>query len=89
MQEKSITIINKLGLHARAASKLSSLAASYQSDIQLSRDEKTVDAKSIMQVMMLAASQGCQININTDGEDEADAMNAIERLINEKFGEDE
>ncbi len=89
MLEKQITIINKLGLHARAAAKLINVTSSFSSDIKITKDERTVDGKSIMSVMMLAASKGTQLTLTTSGEDEQQAMDAIELLINNRFDEEE
>ncbi|WP_296056846.1 HPr family phosphocarrier protein [uncultured Amphritea sp.] len=89
MLEKQITIINKLGLHARAAAKLINVTSSFSSDIQLTKDGRKVDGKSIMSVMMLAASKGTELTISTSGEDEHQAMDAIELLINNRFDEEE
>ena len=83
------TIVNKLGLHARAAAKLTHLAGSYQCDIWLSRSGRRVNAKSIMGVMMLAAGQGTSVLIEADGADAEQAIGALTRLIAEKFGEGE
>ena len=82
-------IINKLGLHARAAAKLTHLASSFDSEIWISRSGRRVNAKSIMGVMMLAAGMGSTVQLETDGPDENEAMEAIERLFAEKFGEGE
>jgi phosphocarrier protein len=84
-----VLIINKLGLHARASAKLTQLASSFKSEVMLSRNNRRVNAKSIMGVMMLAAAKGATISIETDGEDEAVAMKAIVKLINDYFGEGE
>lgn len=89
MTEKELTIINKLGLHARAAAKLVSLASTFESEVELIRNDRKVNGKSIMGVMMLAASQGTNITVRTDGEDEAEAIQQIESLIEDKFGEGE
>tara|TARA_R110001592_G_scaffold59620_2_gene180914 strand:+ start:36765 stop:37034 length:270 start_codon:yes stop_codon:yes gene_type:complete len=89
MLSENIVIINKLGLHARAAAKFVSTATRFESSIKISKDDRTVDGKSIMSVMMLAASCGTTINIATDGSDEQDAIQAIKDLINDKFGEGE
>ena len=89
MIKSSITISNKLGLHARASAKLTKLAGSYKSDIHLSRNGRRVNAKSIMGVMMLAAGLGSEIEIEVDGADESDAMDALRALIDSKFGESE
>lgn len=89
MIERDITISNKLGLHARAAAKLVSTASQYGASIHLQKNGQEVNAKSIMGVMMLAASQGTTIVLKVDGDDEASAMDALTNLINDKFGEDE
>lgn len=88
MLKKEITIINKLGLHARAAAKFVSLAASFSSDIGLARDNKRVNGKSIMGVMMLAASKGTILELSAEGNDEALAMERLEELIQNRFGEE-
>ena len=85
----SIKIINKLGLHARASAKLTQIANQFESDIWLEKNDKKVNAKSIMGVMMLAASQGTNIIITTEGPDEKEALNSIVALINNFFGEGE
>lgn len=82
-----ISISNKLGLHARASAKLTKLAGSYPCEIFLSRGTRRVNAKSIMGVMMLAAGLGAEIEIETDGEREQEAMDALRALIDDKFGE--
>ena len=87
MQQREVEIINKLGLHARASAKLTQLAAKYQSDVQMSRNGRKVNAKSIMGVMMLAAGKGSKVVIEIDGPDESDAMDAITALIADYFGE--
>ena len=89
MQSSNITIINKLGLHARASAKLASLANDFESQINIHKDGKNVDGKSIMQLMMLAANIGTQITINIEGNDEDEAMNALCVLINNRFDEQE
>ena len=89
MIKTTITISNKLGLHARASAKLTKLAASYKSEVFMSRNGRRVNAKSIMGVMMLAAGLGCEVEIETQGEDEREAMDAIVVLINDRFGEGE
>ena len=89
MIKQSITISNKLGLHARASAKLTKLTGSFQSDVFMTRNDRRVNAKSIMGVMMLAAGIGTTIEIDTDGEREQEAMDAILALINDKFGEGE
>ena len=87
MIKTRIRISNKLGLHARASAKLTKLAGSFRSDIHLMRNDRRVNAKSIMGVMMLAAGIGIEIEIETDGADERVAMDALTALINDKFGE--
>jgi phosphocarrier protein HPr len=89
MISKDITIINKLGLHARAAARLVSLASTFDSDIRVTKQGKTVNGKSIMGVMMLAASQNSVITLSAEGEDEQIAMQKIAALISDRFGEDE
>ncbi len=89
MIQSSITISNKLGLHARASAKLTKLAGSFRSDIHLSRNGRRVNAKSIMGVMMLAAGLGATVDIEADGPDEAEAMAALRALIDGRFGEGE
>lgn len=85
----NIEIINKLGLHARAASKLVSVTTKYSCDIKITKDDKTVDGKSIMSLMMLAASKGTTLQISTQGADENEALDAIIQLINNRFDEEE
>jgi len=87
MLQREVEIVNKLGLHARASAKLTQLAARYQSEVQMSRNGRKVNAKSIMGVMMLAAGKGSKVVIETDGPDESDAMEAIVTLIGDYFGE--
>ncbi|MCB1958475.1 MAG: HPr family phosphocarrier protein [Rhodocyclaceae bacterium] len=82
-------IINKLGLHARASAKLTQLASSYPCEVWLERNERRVNAKSIMGVMMLAAAKGCTILIDTHGERDQEAMDALLKLINDRFDEEE
>ena len=87
MPQREVEIVNKLGLHARASAKLTQLAAKYQSEVVLSRNNRKVNAKSIMGVMMLAAGKGTKVTLETSGPDEAEAMEAIVTLINDCFGE--
>ncbi|CAN5500471.1 HPr family phosphocarrier protein [soil metagenome] len=87
MIKNTITISNKLGLHARASAKLTKLAGSFKSEIFMSRNGRRVNAKSIMGVMMLAASIDSQVELETAGVDEVEAMDALVALINDKFGE--
>ncbi|WP_293662353.1 HPr family phosphocarrier protein [Rhodoferax sp. OV413] len=81
------TIVNKLGLHARASAKLTKLAGSFPCEVWMSRGERRVNAKSIMGVMMLAAGIGAEVTLETDGAQEQEAMDALLALINDKFGE--
>ena len=87
--KQSITVINKLGLHARASAKLTKVAGSCPCQVWISRGERRVNAKSIMGVMMLAAGVGSQLEIETMGDQEKEAMEALIGLINDKFGESE
>tara|TARA_B100000925_G_C21964372_1_gene454843 strand:- start:1072 stop:1341 length:270 start_codon:yes stop_codon:yes gene_type:complete len=87
MISKSMKILNKLGLHARAAAKVVSVANAYKSNITLKKDKKNADAKSIMKILMLSASKGSSIEIIIDGNDQDDAMNAIVELFENGFGE--
>ena len=88
MIEKSVTVINKAGLHARAASKLVGLTSGFSSKIRIGH-EKMVDGKSILSLMMLAAVKGTTLKVITDGDDEEEAMAAILALINDRFEEDQ
>ena len=87
MIRHTLTISNKLGLHARASAKLTKLAGSFQCEVFMSRGGRRVNAKSIMGVMMLAAGLGAEVEVETEGVDEQAAMEAITALINDKFGE--
>ena len=89
MIEKQTTIINKLGLHARASAKLTKLAGSFPCEVWIQRGERRVNAKSIMGVMMLAAGMGTAVTLQTSGEREQEAMQALLALIEDKFGEGE
>jgi len=89
MIKTTVTISNKLGLHARASAKLTKLASSHASDVWMSRGDRRVNAKSIMGVMMLAAGIGTTVEIETSGPDEQAAMDALVALIDDKFGEGE
>ncbi|MDP1935653.1 MAG: HPr family phosphocarrier protein [Hydrogenophaga sp.] len=89
MIKTTVTISNKLGLHARASAKLTKLAGSFVSDVWMSRGDRRVNAKSIMGVMMLAAGLGSTVEVETIGADEQVAMDALIALINDKFGEGE
>ena len=89
MIQTEATISNKLGLHARASAKLTKLAGSYPCEVWMSKGERRINAKSIMGVMMLAAGLGTQVEVETDGAQEQEAMNALLALIDDKFGEGE
>ena len=89
MLRRTVTIVNKLGLHARAAAKFVQVASGFNSEININFAGKEVSGKSIMGVMMLAAGKGCDIDIIASGTDEDDAINAMEQLIQNRFGEDE
>jgi phosphocarrier protein len=89
MQRQDIEIINKLGLHARASAKLTQLATQFKSDVWVTRNERRINAKSIMGVMMLAAAKGSMVQVETEGEDEVEAMEALRMLVMDKFGEAE
>jgi phosphocarrier protein HPr len=85
---REVCIVNKLGLHARAAAKLVTLASTFESEVHLVRGSKRVNGKSIMGVMMLAAGRGTTIEVIAEGEDEDEAVERIEDLIKRRFGED-
>jgi phosphocarrier protein HPr len=87
MIQKKLTIVNKLGLHARAAAKFVAHASRYSSDISVLRDKQRVNGKSIMGVMMLAANKGSELELHIEGVDEQAAFIALENLINDRFGE--
>ncbi len=89
MIKTNATISNKLGLHARASAKLTKLAGSFPCEVWLSRNDRRINAKSIMGVMMLAAGLGSAVVLETDGPQEQEAMDALLALINDKFGEGE
>jgi phosphocarrier protein len=89
MIRANVTISNKLGLHARASAKFTKLAGTFRSEVSMARGERSVNAKSIMGVMMLAAGPGTEVQIEITGEDEQTAMDALLALINAKFGEAE
>ena len=86
---KNIEIVNKLGMHARAAAQFVQLASSFASHIEIEKDKQRVNGKSIMGVMMLAANKGSEVTLYTNGEDEEESMNKLEELINNRFNEDE
>ena len=89
MARADIEIPNKLGLHARASAKLTQLASSYESEVWMEKGTRRINAKSIMGVMMLAAGKGSMVVVETTGSDEQEALEAILKLINDKFGEEE
>lgn len=89
MQKTTLTIVNKLGLHARASAKLTKLAGSYPCEVWIAKGDRRMNAKSIMGVMMLAAGLGATVELETDGDQEQAAMDALVALINDKFGEGE
>jgi phosphocarrier protein len=89
MIKNTVTISNKLGLHARASAKLTKIAGSHRCEVWMSRGERRINAKSIMGVMMLAAGLGSEVEVETSGADEQQAMDAILALIDDKFGEGE
>lgn len=89
MTERSIEIKNKLGLHARAAAKLVHTAARFKSDIKIRKGDEEVDGKSILGILLLAAGRGSTILVRADGEDEREALDAIEQLIEARFDESE
>ena len=89
MIRTTLTISNRLGLHARASAKLTKLASGFASDVHMSRNGRRVNAKSIMGVMMLAAAQGAEIELEVDGPDEQAAAAAIRRRVDDRFGEGE
>jgi phosphocarrier protein len=86
---RTVTINNRLGLHARAATRLVNCASAFESDIRLTRDDKTINGKSIMGVLMLAAAQGTRLQLQAQGPDDEQAIDAISKLIENRFGEDE
>jgi len=88
MIEREIEIVNRLGLHARAAAKLVHTAGGFQSRVTVAKDGEEVDAKSILGVLLLAASQGTRVVIRSDGADEEQAMKAVTDLITDRFGEE-
>ena len=87
MQQRDVEIVNKLGLHARPSAKLTQLASSFKSNVFMARNGRRVNAKSIMGVMMLAAAKGSTVTLETDGEDEVAAIDALAGLISSGFGE--
>ncbi len=89
MISREITIVNKLGLHARAAAKFVNLASSFESEIQLRRNGQSVNGKSIMGVMMLAAAKGTTLELSAEGSDAETALQQLDALVAHKFGEEE
>ena len=89
MKSTTLTIINKLGMHARASAKFVNLASQFKSDITIARDGQRANGKSIMGIMMLAAAKGVTIELSAEGADEDAAVNALMQLIAERFGEEE
>jgi phosphocarrier protein len=89
MLKQTTTIVNKLGLHARASAKLTKLAGSFPCQVWVTKGERRVNGKSIMGVMMLAAGLGSEVELETDGEQEAEAIQALVALFADKFGEGE
>jgi phosphocarrier protein HPr len=87
MIRTTLVISNKLGLHARASAKLTKLASSFKCEVFMTRNSRRVNAKSIMGIMMLAAGLGSEVELETDGEDEQQASEALTALVNDKFGE--
>jgi phosphocarrier protein len=88
MITKKLTILNKLGIHARPAAQFVRVASRFAADVTVEKDDESVDGKSIMGLMMLAVGCGADITVTTDGSDEAEAMAALEELVSKKFGED-
>ncbi|MBR5887026.1 MAG: HPr family phosphocarrier protein [Akkermansia sp.] len=88
MITKKLTILNKLGIHARPAAQFVRVASRFQADVTVEKDDESVDGKSIMGLMMLAVGCGAEIMVTVDGEDEAEAMDALEELVGRKFGEE-
>ena len=89
MIKREVKVVNKLGLHARASAKLTALASTFKCGVWITRNARRVNAKSIMGVMMLAAGLGSTVELETDGEDESPAMDAVEKLFADRFGEGE
>ncbi len=88
MISQSVTLVNQLGMHARAAAKFVHLATRYQSRVRVARDSREMDGKSIMGILLLAAARGSTITISADGHDESDAVSALVALVESGFGED-
>ena len=88
MRKRELTIVNRLGLHARAAARLVQTANRFRCDVTVAKDGEEVNAKSIMGILMLAAPKGSAVVLTADGEDETEALEALGQLINDGFGED-
>ena len=88
MQKKTVVIINKLGLHARAAARFVETATAYESEVEVHSGDKTVNGKSIMGLMMLAAARGATVELTVRGRDEGKALTALVKLIEDRFGEE-
>lgn len=88
MTERTVRIVNALGLHARAAAKLVHAAGKYQSQVTLLKDGEEADAKSILGILLLAAAQGTEVVVRTEGDDEQEALDDVVRLIEDRFGEE-
>ena len=86
---RNVEIVNKLGMHARAAAQFVQVASNFRSQIEIEKDNRRVNGKSIMGVMMLAASKGSEITLHADGEDEAESIDSLEALIKNRFNEEE
>ncbi|WP_019626939.1 HPr family phosphocarrier protein [Thioalkalivibrio sp. ALJT] len=88
MPQRVVPIVNRLGMHARAAAKFVGLASQYAADVTVSRNQQEVNGKSIMGVMMLAAAQGSEVTITTEGADAQEALDALTELVGDRFGEE-
>ena len=88
MTSQAVTVVNQLGMHARAAAKFVHLATRYDAKVRVARDRREMDGKSIMGILLLAAARGSTITISADGSDEGDAVNALVALVQSGFGED-
>lgn len=88
MIKTSFTVTNRAGLHARTAARLVSTTSEFESNIEIGSDDKMVDAKSILSIMLLAASQGSELTLHIDGQDEEEALKAIQQLVDNRFGEE-
>ena len=88
MTSQAVTVVNQLGMHARAAAKFVHLAARYTACVKVARDQREIDGKSIMGILLLAAARGSTITISAEGQDERDAVDALVALVQSGFGED-